>query len=78
MKNIRLCVAALSGTPYLSTIDKNGCMTDNRRELERGEVLKFIHEWSEAEAERTGENTIFITASGKKVLEITVFKKEQT
>ena len=79
MKDVKLCIAALTGTPYLSKVDKNGCMTDKRRPLEREEVLKFIHEWSEAEAERTGDNTISITAGGKKVLEITVceqFKSE--
>ena len=74
MKNIKLCVAALSGISYLSKVDKKGCMTDNRRQLERGEVLKFIHEWAESEAERTGDNAISITAGGKKVIEITVFK----
>lgn len=75
MKKVKLCVAALSGTAYLSTIDKSGHMTDNRRPLDRGEVLKFIHEWAEAESERTGDNTISITASGQKVIEITVFKQ---
>lgn len=74
MKNIKLCVAALSGDSYLSKIDKKGCMTDKRRKLEREEILKFIHEWAGAEAEKTGDNTISITAGGKKVIEITVCK----
>lgn len=74
MKDIKLCVAALSGTAYLSKIDKKGCMTNSRRQLEREEVLKFIHEWAESEADRTGDNTISITAGGKKVIEITVIK----
>ena len=74
MKDVKLCIAALSGTPYLSKVDKKGCMTDKRRPLEREETLKFIHEWSESESERTGCNTISITADGKKVLEITVCK----
>ena len=74
MKDVKLCIAALSGTPYLSKIDKKGCMTDKRRPLEREEVLKFIHEWAEAEAKKTGDNTISITAGGKKVIEITVCK----
>ena len=33
MKDVKLCIAALSGTPYLSKVDKKGCMTDNRRPL---------------------------------------------
>lgn len=74
IKKIKLCVAALTGTAYLSAIDKKGCMTDNRRELDHGEILKFIHEWAEAESERLGDNIITITAGGKKVIEITVFK----
>ena len=74
MKDVKLCIAALTGTPYLSIVDKKGCMTDKRRPLEREEILKFIHEWAESESERTGCNTISITADGKKVLEITVCK----
>ena len=74
MKDVKLCIAALTGTPYLSKVDKKGCMTYNRRPLEREEILKFIHEWAESESERTGCNTISITADGKKVLEITVCK----
>lgn len=74
MKDVKLCIAALTGTPYLSKVDKKGCMTDKRRPLEREEILKFIHEWAESESERTRCNTISITADGKKVLEITVCK----
>ena len=74
MEDVKLCIAALTGTPYLSKVDKKGCMTDKRRPLEREEILKFIHEWAESESERTGCNTISITADGKKVLEITVCK----
>ena len=74
MKDVKLCIAALTGTPYLSKVDKKGCMTDKRIPLEREEILKFIHEWAESESERTGCNTISITADGKKVLEITVCK----
>ena len=77
MKNIKLCIAALSGVAYLAKVDKKGCMTDSRTPIDRGEVLKFIHEWAKSEAERTGNNTISITASGKKVLEITVEKSSE-
>ena len=40
MKDVKLCIAALTGTPYLSKVDKKGCMTDKRRPLEREEILK--------------------------------------
>lgn len=66
----KLCVSPLSGEAYISTIDKKGLMTDNRRKLDRKEVLAFICQWSDAEAEATQSNEINITKDGKRVLTI--------
>lgn len=66
----KLCVSPLTGEAYLSTLDKDGNMTDNRRKLEKGEILKFIHEFSLSECERQDNNHYFITAGGQAVMKI--------
>lgn len=71
-----LAVSPLTGDAFITTIDKKGLMTDNRRKLDRDEVLSFIYQWSQEEAEKLGSDTIYITAEGKRVLEIKVLEKE--
>lgn len=70
-----LGVSPLTGDAYITTIDKDGCMTDNRRKLSRSEVVAFIHQWSQEEAEKLGSDTFYVTAGGQRVLEIKVLEK---
>lgn len=67
-----LAVSPLTGDAFITTTDKRGLMTDNRRKLNRSEVLSFIYQWSQEEAEKLGDDTIYVTAGGKRVLEIKV------
>ena len=77
---LSLAVSPLTGEVYITALDKEGCMTDNRRKLERCEVLNFIHSWSEVESDRLNNDTITIVFSGVPVLEIKLNKdmKEQS
>ena len=70
----KLVVSPLSGESYITSIDKNGFMTENRRKLERDEVLTFIHYWVQGEAERLNNDTISVTSGGVPVLEIKINK----
>lgn len=70
----KLVVSPLSGESYITSIDKNGFMTENRRKLERDEVLTFIHHWVLGEADRVDNDTISITSGGVPVLEIKINK----
>ena len=70
----KLVVSPLSGESYITSIDKNGFMTENRRKLERDEVLTFIHYWVQGEAERLNNDTINVTSGGVPVLEIKINK----
>ena len=69
-----LGVSPLTGDAFITTTDKQRLMTDNRRKLDRSEVLSFIHQWSQEESEKLGNDTICVTAGGKRVLEIKVLK----
>ena len=71
---LSLAVSPLTGEVYITALDKEGCMTDNRRKLERDEVLTFIHYWVQGEAERLNNDTINVTSGGVPVLEIKINK----
>ena len=66
----KLCVSPLTGQAYISAVDKKGLMTDNRRLLQREEILAFFYQWATYEAEATQSNEINITKDGKRVLTI--------
>lgn len=66
----KLCVSPLTGEAYLSALDKDGNMTDNRRKIEKGEILKFIHDFSLSEFERQKNDHYFITVGGEAVMKI--------
>ena len=64
-----LGVSPLTGDAFITT-------TDNRRKLSRSEVFAFIHQWAQEEAEKLGSDTFYVTAGGKRVLEIKVLEKD--
>lgn len=66
MKDVKLCIAALSGTPYLSKIDKKGCMTDKRRPLEREEVLKVYPRVGRRRKQKKPEITLSLSLQEEK------------
>lgn len=70
-----LGVSPLTGDSFITTIDKNGCMTDNRRKLSHSEVSAFITQWSQEESEKLDSDTFYIKRGGKRVLKITVLEK---
>lgn len=76
VNKFKLCVSPLTGQAFISAIDKKGLMTDNRRLLQREEILAFIHQWATYEAEATRSNVINITKEGKKVLSIEITEQE--
>lgn len=76
MKDLHLCLGAVSGEAYIAKVKKDGTMTDNRQRIPRDEVLKFIHHWAEAESDRLSSNVISITAGGLEVLQIIVKNKD--
>lgn len=71
-----LGVSPLTGDAFITATDKNGCMTDNRRILSRSEVFAFMHQFAQEEAEKLGSDTFYVTAGGRRVLEIKVLEKD--
>lgn len=70
----KLYVSPLTGEAYISTIGKDGHMTNNRRKLEQQEVLHFITSWlisnlEEKQDERT------ITYNKKTVVSMKLFRE---
>ena len=70
-----LCVSSFTGEAYISTIGKDGCMTENRKKLTEGEVLSFIHQWAETNI-NDEEDYKIITLDNKPILEIKLLNKQ--
>jgi transcription termination factor NusB len=70
--NFILGVSPLTGEAYITNIDRNGLMTDNKRKLSRNEILSFIYQWSLEESRKINNNTITIEVDGKTILEINI------
>ena len=73
--DFHLVIAALSGTPYIATLNKkkNGLMNGTRREVPTGEFVKAIIEW--AENNYKPDETIELKRGGEIVLEMNFVKK---
>jgi len=69
-KDYKLCVSPLTGTVYISKISKSNpnTMTDDRREVPKGEFLKAMSEFIYF------NNIDNVTANGEIILEIKKMK----
>jgi hypothetical protein len=69
-KDYKLCVSVLTGTVYISKVSKRNPneMTDDRREVYKGEFIKAMVEWIDSQEKI--DNILTVTANGKPILEI--------
>lgn len=71
-----LAVSPLISDVFIKITDKCGHRKNTWRKLSSSEVLAFIYQWSQKEAERLGSDGFCITVGDKDILEIKVLKKD--
>ena len=69
-----MCVSPITGEAYISTIGKDGCMTDNRRKLEEKEVLAFITSWLISSSKEDEDGRI-ISFNNKPVVQMKLIRE---